>query len=66
MQNRPAPVRTHVRQAAAVAKKPVAAKRPAARQQTQHDDTVESQVEQELDLLGVGAGNNGHKGFEEF
>jgi hypothetical protein len=43
-----------------------AKKKPAARPQTQHDDSLESQVEQELELLGVGTGNNGRKDFEEF
>jgi uncharacterized membrane-anchored protein YhcB (DUF1043 family) len=60
VQHRPAATRTSANRSVSAKKK------PAARPQTQHDDSLESQVEQELELLGVGTGNNGRKDFEEF
>ncbi len=66
VQARPTPVHTNVRHAAAATKKRSATKKPLAKPQAHHDDSLENQVEQELELLGVGTGSNGHKGFEEF
>ena len=63
---RPAAVRSNARKPATAMKKPATTKKPVAKPQAQHDDFLETQVEQELELLGVGYGSNGQKGFEEF
>jgi methyl-accepting chemotaxis protein len=63
---RSAVVRNSVRRPAAAAKNPPTTKKAAAKPQAPHDDSLETQVEHELDLLGVGAGGAGHKDFEEF
>jgi uncharacterized protein Yka (UPF0111/DUF47 family) len=45
---------------------PVAKKRTSAKPAAKHDDSLENQVERELDMLGVGAGDGRSAGFEEF
>jgi methyl-accepting chemotaxis protein len=66
VQARPAPVRSVARRAAAATKKTTVTKKALAKPQTHHDDSLETRVEQELELLGVGTGGDGQKGFEEF
>ena len=63
---RPAPVRTQRPETGSRRGSRPRRRKPAAKPQAQHDDSLETQVEQELELLGVGAGSNGQKGFEEF
>ena len=56
----PAPARAHV------AKRAAPAKTPAAKAPVHSLASLESRVEHDLDLVGAGASENGHKEFEEF